>query len=74
MTPGHVHELRIAPRCPDRHHVTEREENQSRDPELQAQPDGSCQRRIGYRQPARCAAQQNMLGQRAMNRNHEAVR
>ena len=72
MPPRDIDELGIAPRRPDRYHVAEREDHDARDPQPQAKPDRGGQRRIGDREPARCAAKQDMLGQRAVNRDDKA--
>lgn len=74
MPPRHVCELRIAPRSPHGEHVADYEDNQPCDPELEAQSDGPGKRSIGDCQPTRRAAEQDMLGQRTVYRDHEPIR
>ena len=73
MAPGYIHELRIAPGGPDRHHVAECEEGEACDPELKPESNGSCQCGIGNRQSARCTAEQDVLGERPMDRYGKAA-
>src|SRR3546814_19472469 len=49
-------------------------EHRAGNPQLQAQPDGGGQRAVGNRHGARRTAQQDRLGQRAMQRDLEAGR
>src|SRR5256885_15220708 len=49
-------------------------EHDARNPQLQAQADSGGQRAVSDRYGARRTAQQNRLGQRAMQRHLEAVR
>src|SRR5690625_1860694 len=73
--PGeHCHELRIKPRAPDRQRMTDDPQHQSRNPQLQAQPDRSGQRAVGNGDRARRAAQQDRFSQRAMKRYFKANR
>src|SRR5690554_1879393 len=71
--PGeHGHELWIEPCAPDRQRMADDPQHQSRNPQLQAQPDGGGQRAVGDRHSARRATHQNRLGQRAMQRHFKA--
>ena len=62
MPPRDIDKLRIAPRRPDGDHVAQREDHHPGDPQPEAKPDRGRQRRIGDRQPARRAAEQDMFG------------
>jgi hypothetical protein len=73
VAPGDIDELRVAPRGPDRSGVADGKDNQPGNPELQAEPDRACKGPISDRKPARRAAEQDVLGQRAVDRHHEAV-
>ena len=46
-------------------------EHDAGNPQLQAQPDSGSQRAVGDRHSARCASQQDRLGQRAVQRHLE---
>jgi hypothetical protein len=51
MPPRDIDEMGIAPCRPDRDHVAEREDHHTGDPQAQAKPYRSSERRIGNRQP-----------------------
>src|SRR5690606_15896055 len=69
-----LHELRIDARTPRRQRMADDPKHHAGNPQLQAQPDSGGQRAVGDRHGARRTAQQDRLGQRAMQRHLEAVR
>mmetsp|Transcript_42340 Transcript_42340/g.99569 ORF Transcript_42340/g.99569 Transcript_42340/m.99569 type:complete len:365 (-) Transcript_42340:494-1588(-) len=66
-----LHEPRIDTRAPDRQRMAGDPEHQARNPQLQAQAHGRGQGAIGNRHRARRAAQQDRLGQRAVQWHFE---
>src|SRR5918995_3733942 len=69
----HVYELRVTLRSPDRGEMADRPDDEAGDPETQAEADGAGERTIGDGDRTRCAAEQDRLGQRAMERCEEAA-
>src|SRR5690606_39610575 len=69
-----LHELRIDARTPHRQRMADDPEHHAGNPQLQAQADGGGQRAVGDCHGARRTAQQNRLGQRAVQRHREAIR
>src|SRR6266851_9499013 len=67
MAAHHVDELRIALRGPDRGGLTENPEQETREPQPQAETERRCQGAVEDRDRARRAAEQDVLGERAMN-------
>jgi hypothetical protein len=57
MPPGHVDELRVALRGPDRGGMADHPERQARNPEAQAQAECRRERAVQDRDAARCAAE-----------------
>ena len=72
VAPHHVDEGGIALGRPDRGQVADQPDRGAGDPEAKAEPDGSGERAVDDRHRARRAAQQDRLGQRAMDRRIEA--
>src|SRR5882724_2311242 len=69
MAAHHVDELRIALRGPDRGGLTENPEQETGEPQPQAETERRRQGAIEDRDRARRAAEQNVFGERAMNGN-----
>src|SRR2546428_7986170 len=63
----HVDELRVALCRPDRRHVADRPQHETGDPKAQTQADSSRKRAVGDGDRARGTAEQDRLGQRAMD-------
>src|SRR5262249_3671308 len=64
-------ELRVALCGPDRRHVSDRPEHEACDPKAQSQSDSSRERAVRDRDRARGTAEQDRLGQGAMDRHFE---
>src|SRR3546814_685671 len=69
-----LHELRIDARSPHRQRMADDPEHGTGNPELQAQPHSGSQRAVGNRHGARRTAQQDRLGERAVQRHLEPGR
>src|ERR1700691_4583487 len=69
-----VDELRVTLGGPDRGRLPDGPDQRAEDPEPQPQGDGSRERPIGDSDRPRRAAEQDDVGQRAMNRREEARR
>src|SRR5882724_39459 len=67
MTAHHVDELRIALGSPDRGGLTENPEQETGEPQPQAETKSCGERAVEDRDRARRAAEQDVLGERAMN-------
>src|SRR5713101_3167916 len=67
MTAHHVDELRIALGGPDRGGLTENPEQETGEPQPQAETEGCGERAVENRDRARRAAEQDVLGERAVN-------
>lgn len=67
MPPGHVDELRVAPRRPDRERMADRPDNEAGDPEAQAKTDRAGQRAVDDGERPRSAAKQDRFGQRPVD-------
>src|SRR5467141_154386 len=67
MAAHHVDELRIALRGPDRGGLTENPKQETGDPQPQAETKSCGERAVENRDRARRAAEQDVLGKRAMN-------
>src|SRR5882724_7694759 len=67
MAAHHVDELRIPLRGPDRGGLTENPEQETGEPPPQAETERRCQGAVEDRDRARRAAEQDVLGERAMN-------
>ena len=73
MTPGDIDELGIALGGPDAKHMADAPDHQTYEPEPQSQPDRAGQRAVGDGEATRRAAEQYLLGQRAVNLEWEAA-
>lgn len=67
MPPGDIDDLCVALCGPDREEMADKPERDPDSPEPQPQTDGGCERAIGDSDRARRTAEQNRLGQRAVN-------
>ena len=65
-------EERVAFCCPYREEMTNRPDGDANQPETKAEADGPGQRAVDNGDGARCAAEQDMLGQRPMDRDRKS--
>jgi len=68
MAAHHIDELRIAPGCPDGSEVSDGPETEADQPEAQAEPERGGQRAVEDGDRTRSAAEQDVLGQRPVDR------
>ena len=72
MPTAHLDKKRIAFGSPYREEMTDRPDGDANQPETKAEADGPGQRTVHNSDGARCAAEQDMLGQRPMDRHGKA--